>query len=414
MTTQELDENNEALRKFVTEIDCLDKLYAWTGKVNVFDILKISNNEIRHSNMLAWLLNPNENHGLGDWFFRNFILQLIKKNDSLDIIKLSTMNLYSFNVHREKSNIDLFLVSDDEKVVFTIENKIWSGEHDSQLEKYYDYTKEKYLEKGYIGVFVLLSPDGREAEKNSDKWCTLSYDDVVDALDGSEERRDFVKENAELRAKYLIDDYLEILRRDIVTDKELEKACNEIYNQHKKALDLIFKYKMDENSIVGDYIESVLNAYSNDKKIIYNNDKYKTYCCFYTEKMDKYLMDGENRAYQYYIRINSYDRTLSGHFELISNKNVSKSCEDNLKEIIKLRKSKNDKKLDLSSFTYKCVISSYSKEFKDKVKKRTYMNDDGVLEAEEDIKKVTEKLINYLLEQEEKLLNELNSPNIDQ
>mgnify|MGYP002682401694 CR=1 FL=1 len=35
---------------------------------NPFDVLKVSHAEIRHSNVLAWLFNPQGNHGFGDWF----------------------------------------------------------------------------------------------------------------------------------------------------------------------------------------------------------------------------------------------------------------------------------------------------------------------------------------------------------
>lgn len=52
--------NEEALQNFLLDIGCLDELLPWTGKFNLFDVLKISRTEIRHSNMLGWILNPNE------------------------------------------------------------------------------------------------------------------------------------------------------------------------------------------------------------------------------------------------------------------------------------------------------------------------------------------------------------------
>ena len=45
-------ENEEALRDFLLDIECLDELLPWTRRVNLFDILKISRSEIRHSNVL--------------------------------------------------------------------------------------------------------------------------------------------------------------------------------------------------------------------------------------------------------------------------------------------------------------------------------------------------------------------------
>ena len=42
-------------------------------RFNVFDVLRNAEYEIRHSNVLAWLLTPGETHGLGDKFLRGFI-----------------------------------------------------------------------------------------------------------------------------------------------------------------------------------------------------------------------------------------------------------------------------------------------------------------------------------------------------
>ena len=56
----------------------------WTSKRNLFDILKISRTEIRHSNMLAWLLNPSENHDLGDSVPCGFIQYYVTNYRAVD------------------------------------------------------------------------------------------------------------------------------------------------------------------------------------------------------------------------------------------------------------------------------------------------------------------------------------------
>ena len=76
-----LDDNEisdeDAIKKFLLDIECLDPLDEWTNKFNLFDILKITRTEIRHSNLLAWLLNPNENHNLGDCVLKGFVLHYV-------------------------------------------------------------------------------------------------------------------------------------------------------------------------------------------------------------------------------------------------------------------------------------------------------------------------------------------------
>lgn len=65
-----LQQDNEiALKNSLLDIECLNPLKEWTNKVNMFEILKISRAEIRHSNMLSWLLDnvpkqPMASHGV--------------------------------------------------------------------------------------------------------------------------------------------------------------------------------------------------------------------------------------------------------------------------------------------------------------------------------------------------------------
>ena len=45
-----------------------DRLDLELKNPNIFQILKISNTEIRHSNFLSWLLDPSQSHKIGDIF----------------------------------------------------------------------------------------------------------------------------------------------------------------------------------------------------------------------------------------------------------------------------------------------------------------------------------------------------------
>ena len=67
---EEVEADMQELEKFLLDIDCLDNLDRWANRLNNFDVLSITGNEIRHSNFLAWLLDPNETHGLGEYFLK--------------------------------------------------------------------------------------------------------------------------------------------------------------------------------------------------------------------------------------------------------------------------------------------------------------------------------------------------------
>ena len=58
------------------------------SKFNIFDCLKLTRAEIRHSTFLAWLLDPNETHGLNDFFLKEFLKKILKNNENV----ISTIN----------------------------------------------------------------------------------------------------------------------------------------------------------------------------------------------------------------------------------------------------------------------------------------------------------------------------------
>ena len=53
----------EALERFVVDNDELLVLEEQIGRFNIFDALRIVDREVKHSDFLAWLLDPNESHG---------------------------------------------------------------------------------------------------------------------------------------------------------------------------------------------------------------------------------------------------------------------------------------------------------------------------------------------------------------
>ena len=127
-----MDEKEKHLLDFLLDIQCLDSLKKWSETFNLFDILKIAEKEICHSNMLAWLLQPNGNHGLGNAVLQQLLQTLITNfgADSKVIFDALLMNLDHFEILREYNYIDIFAISHEGNFVICIENKIFSGEQD--------------------------------------------------------------------------------------------------------------------------------------------------------------------------------------------------------------------------------------------------------------------------------------------
>ena len=135
------DEKLRALNNLVSDIDCLEPLYEWTNDLNIFNLLKLNRMEIRHSNMLAWLLNPNALHGLDDKLLKKFLIYSTK-GTKINIMKgltpvdIDLMDLDDAIIEREKDHIDIKIVSESNHLIIAIENKIDSTERPNQLESY--------------------------------------------------------------------------------------------------------------------------------------------------------------------------------------------------------------------------------------------------------------------------------------
>ena len=258
MNSQLSDEEKlklQELQKLLLDMDNIeDQLKDYLKGFNVFDTLKVSRTEIRHSNVLAWLFDPRETHGLGGAFIKSFINVIISKgiiNDSVDKVKLLLTQFDNYRLFREKNNIDILAVNDSEqaKVVLVIENKIDSNDHNNQLDHYYEFIEKEYNK--YERIYLYLTPDGRAPIEGNGNWEMVGYDSIIDAID-----RTTKKITINQHLQQFINDYVDILRREIVNNNKLNEICTEIYNNHKEALDLIFENKPDRLQNVADIIVS--------------------------------------------------------------------------------------------------------------------------------------------------------------
>ena len=153
------------------------------NKFNIFNVLKLTNAEIRHSNFLGWLLSPCENHFLGDEFLKELLKIALKDhtNNPNISIKLSDIIFKDFTdaeitlekMTDEGRRMDIFIESMNNDFVCVIENKVWSGEGCNQLEDYEKYinSHQKYSHYKHK-LFIFLTP-------NTDYDCTKLYKNYV-------------------------------------------------------------------------------------------------------------------------------------------------------------------------------------------------------------------------------------------
>ncbi len=333
--------DEQALKQFLLDIECLEEFSPWTNKLNIFDVLKITRTEIRHSNMLSWLFDANGNHGLGDKFISLFMHALVSNNQiqSTQIFEYLLSDFYSFSVYREWKNTDLLLVSHKEKIVIAIENKVGSHEHDNQLCRYRNQIIQTFSD--YQQLFIYLTPDG-ESPSDNVNWYIFTYCDIADILEQ-------ICENSNLNVdtNLLIQNYIAIIRRDIVEDKQLIEICNKIYNKHKQALDLIYDNIIVDESGIDKIISSVLQKLSQEGKVVYEKDWGNA---FGTKRMYEALpsLDAPVSVWKTYDIYSYWFRYENEKFYLIfeiSGVNIpdeQKSTMEKMINILKPNSSKND------------------------------------------------------------------------
>lgn len=284
-----MDNELEELKNFVMDIEEIEQIAKSINSFNLFETLGMINQEIRHSNVLAWLLDPFQTHNIGYLFLQKFLKDLIlfnlnsseQINDQL-IFDFETINYEEVEVRREYKNIDLLILINEESKNYciVIENKIRSTESKNQLSKYKAIVDKEF--RNYNKIFVFLSPDQQIPTDN--EWITYGYDRIQNLLINilSSRKSEFSRSVIEF-----LDQYLYILRRNIVGDKNIEYICKNLYKKHAKALDLIFQYRPD---IYLNIKESIVSFLKEENRIVLDADNpSKTYIRFTTKKIDEII-----------------------------------------------------------------------------------------------------------------------------
>lgn len=236
-------ENELVLKELYSNLindEDFDRLELGLNQPNIFEILRISKNEIRHSNFLSWLLNPKGSHGMGEVFLKKFLREIFSSEKSTDIdqIEVNRIDYSNVEIIREWKHIDLLIILDD--IVISIENKVHSKEHSNQLVRYRNIVEDEFPNKRKS--FVYLTPEGIESEKESDVYIQLSYDVIIESIDRV---LDIYKESISNKIKNYLMDYSIILKREIMGNDKLTELSNRIYKNHKEILDFIFEKKPD-------------------------------------------------------------------------------------------------------------------------------------------------------------------------
>ncbi|MEI0684588.1 PD-(D/E)XK nuclease family protein [Brachyspira pilosicoli] len=188
----------DILNKFLPQIKIVikevkEEMKKFPPQFCIFDVINLQRHENYNSNLIAKLLEVNiEYEGAKLSFVKDFLIYL---NDKFkwdyygfkSIEKLEKINHSDISIKREEyadsRRIDLF-ISYKKEFAIIIENKIYAGEQDNQLEDYYNNKKKDNYKNLYM---IFLTPSGYEPSTLSEEskkelgnnFQTLKHSDIA-------------------------------------------------------------------------------------------------------------------------------------------------------------------------------------------------------------------------------------------
>lgn len=259
-------EQRRILNQFLAECSELRQLEAKLGRFSLFGVLRFEEGEIRHSNVLAWLLDPSESHGLGESFLKRFCILLKAKYPDEpalpDVIEVEAASLSEVEVKREwadrktRNRLDLLVMltlDNDEKWVLAVEVKVGSSQGQDQLVTYWNKIQTEHAD-ATRRIYIFLTKDAEEPQEGSG-FLGVDFQLVHRALaECMEERGDLVANGP----KNLIEEYQRLLETRFMPENEIQKLARKIYREHREAFDIILSNRPDFLQTVSDRVEQEL------------------------------------------------------------------------------------------------------------------------------------------------------------
>ncbi len=243
-------------------------------KFNPLNVLGIAHHEYRHSNIIAWLLDPSENHNLQDTFFRKVILQTIlsseneQKSSNVTIEDITGNTFDDVQVLREEKNADIVVVSRRTKLLIIIENKLWSSEHSSQLQRYRAAFKDRFIDYKRLHIFLTVEGD----LPSDDEYYVLTHYTILRTLQSVLKIREgLVPQQVEEFIRF----YMQAIKELYMSDDDLVSLCRNVYAKYKKEIDYIYSVgnSVDIRIALDEFKTNYpeVNAYWSNQKYIWFN-----------------------------------------------------------------------------------------------------------------------------------------------
>jgi len=229
---------------FVNNVD-LHAIRDHLSQFNPIKTMGMERMEIRHSAILAWLLNPQQTHGLRDAFLKAFLSEALRRHDGAlcpTALDVSQADMMDAEVRREWRDVDLLILSQRNGWVFIIENKFDSKQHSNQLQKYMDVVKTAVID-GEIyhdlrGIFLTLWDE----EPEDERYAPVAYSEICRLLEQvAFSGRTTLTPEVRTFLKHYLNVILEVTGMS-TAQSNMERLARQLYRDHRRVLDFIVEH----------------------------------------------------------------------------------------------------------------------------------------------------------------------------
>ena len=209
----------------------------------IMEVMKNTDNELVCSNILAFYLNPLEEHKFNELILKSLIKALSNKG----LIAEEDYNYEHVSVTREYKSIDIVVLNND--YVIGIENKV-------NADLYNNLIGYSNILKSFNKKMINIVLSKKSVDTNSDftGFTNITYNELAEQIDKimpSINQKD-------TKWYYFLEDFIVNLRnnnteyqykKDKMTDKEIENIDEEIENKVEQFANIIDNCKSDNKKV---------------------------------------------------------------------------------------------------------------------------------------------------------------------
>lgn len=229
-----------------------------------FEAIGMVDQEIRHSNFLTFILDPNRPHPFSGTLLKAFLTVVLAASEEgqfpLSPIELHFLDTSSASVFRERGRIDMLFeipfARDGKGLVVAVEIKIKAKESRTQLRDYQKYVESHYDTASWDRAFVFLTLPGElPSEKNRADWVPVAMGALIDRFDHQVEK--FAGQHP---AETLYQYYSSMVRRQHLDDEAFADVARKVWAKHGPVLDRLIEFRPDLKADIFEALEQRAKA----------------------------------------------------------------------------------------------------------------------------------------------------------